>query len=86
VTIFRDDGVRCVDAPLHEVRTPRGQGVFLLEFPIFSLQGGSYDTTVAVYDAEQHRFHEFRDRLYPFAVRDPRSTGGVAWMDYSWKV
>jgi ABC-2 type transport system ATP-binding protein len=86
VTIFRDDGIRCVDAPLYGASVPQGRGSLVLDFPLFNLQGGSYDTTVAVYDPKRHSFHEFHDRLYPFRVRDPRSTGGVAWMDYSWTV
>jgi lipopolysaccharide transport system ATP-binding protein len=86
VTVFRDDGIRCVDAPLYGACVPQGRGILVLDFPSFNLQGGSYDATVAVYDPRRHRFHEFHDRLYPFRVRDPRSTGGVAWIDYSWTV
>ena len=86
VTIFRDDGIRCVDAPLYGASIPPGGGSLVLDFPALNLQGGSYDATVAVYDPKRHHFHEFHDRLYPFGVRDPRSTGGVAWMDYSWTV
>jgi ABC-type polysaccharide/polyol phosphate transport system ATPase subunit len=86
VTIFRDDGIRCVDAPLYGASIPQGRGSLVLDFPAFNLQGGSYDATVAVYDPKRHHFHEFHDRLYPFGVRDRRSTGGVTWMDYSWTV
>jgi ABC-2 type transport system ATP-binding protein len=86
VTIFRDDGVRCVDAQLCGASIPNGRGTLVLDFPAFNLQGGSYDATVAVYDPKRYRYHEFHDRQYPFGVRDPRSTGGVAWMDYSWSV
>jgi lipopolysaccharide transport system ATP-binding protein len=86
VTIFRNDGVRCVDAPLHGASVPNGRGSLVLDFPVFNLQGGSYDATVAVYDPKRHRYHEFHDRQYPFGVRDSRSTGGVAWMDHTWTV
>jgi len=86
VTIFRDDGIRCVDAPFKGATIPGGRGSLVLDFPRFDLQGGSYDATVSVYDPRRRCFHEFHDRLYPFGVRDHRSTGGVTWMDYSWTV
>jgi ABC-type polysaccharide/polyol phosphate transport system ATPase subunit len=86
VTVFRDDGVRCVDAPLHGITTREGRGTFVLDFPSFNLQGGSYDATVAVYDPARHRFHEFQDRLHSFTVRNDQSTGGLVWMDYSWNM
>jgi len=86
VTVFRDDGVRCVDAPLHGITTREGRGTFVLDFPSFNLQGGSYDATVAVYDPARRRFHEFQDRLHSFTVRNDQGTGGLVWMDYSWSV
>jgi hypothetical protein len=86
LTIFRNDGIRCVDAQLNGASVPGGRGSLVLDFPAFSLQGGSYDATVAVYDPARRRYHEFHDRMYPFSVNDPRSTGGVAWIDHSWAV
>jgi ABC-type polysaccharide/polyol phosphate transport system ATPase subunit len=88
VTVFRSDGVRCVDAPLYtsreRMRIPPGPGELVLSFPAFVLQAGQYDITVAFYDPAQRRFQEYQDRLYPFTVEDPRATGGVVWMDYEW--
>jgi ABC-type sugar transport system ATPase subunit len=88
VTVFRSDGVRCVDAPLYtareRMRIPAGSGELALSFPAFSLQAGQYDVTVAFYDPAQRRFQQYHDRLYPFTVDDPRATGGVVWMDYRW--
>ena len=75
-----------LDAQLDDASVPSGEGSLVLDFPAFSLQGGSYDATVAVYDPKRRRYHEFHDRMHPFSVSDPRSTGGVAWMDHSWAV
>jgi ABC-type polysaccharide/polyol phosphate transport system ATPase subunit len=88
VTVFRSDGIRCIDAPLYTAREkmpiPRGAGKLVLDFPAFNLQAGQYDITLAMFDPVRRRFHEYQDRRYPFTVSDLRSTGGVAWIDYSW--
>jgi lipopolysaccharide transport system ATP-binding protein len=90
VTIFRNDGVRCIDAPLYTAREnmsiPGGTGTLVLDFPVFSLQAGRYDMTVAMYDPRGKRYYQLHQRLYPFTVRDARSTGGVVWIDYRWKL
>jgi lipopolysaccharide transport system ATP-binding protein len=88
VTVFRNDGIRCLDAPLRTaregMRIPRGAGRLVLDFTAFSLQSGLYDITIAMYDPEARRYHQFHERLYPFTVRDPEATGAVAWIDYRW--
>ncbi len=88
VTVFRSDGIRCVDAPLYTAQEkmpiPQGVGKLVLDFPAFNLQAGQYDITIAMFDPLRRRFHEYQDRRYPFTVNDLRSTGGVAWIDYKW--
>src|SRR5439155_26054342 len=37
VTIFRNDGVRCVDARLDDASVPSGEGSLVLAFPAFNL-------------------------------------------------
>jgi ABC-type polysaccharide/polyol phosphate transport system ATPase subunit len=90
VTVLRNDGIRCVDAPFHTadegIRVPLGPGTLVLEWDSFRLQSGLYDVTIAMYDPAARRYHQFHERLYPFTVRDPRNTGAVAWFDYRWTV
>lgn len=89
VTILRDDGVRCVDAPSN---TPslftlkRGSGTARLHFPRFGLGRGAYLMTIAVYDPIDHAMYQFHDRLYPLSVQDPMSWPAVAAIDYDWHV
>jgi ABC-type polysaccharide/polyol phosphate transport system ATPase subunit len=88
VTVFRNDGVRCLDAQLftrrEKMRIEPGGGRLVLDFPSFSLQRGQYETTVAMFDPVKQRFQQFHDRLHPFAVKDERGVGGVVWLDYRW--
>ena len=85
-TVFRDDGVRCVDAPLVVKRLREGTGLLVLDFPAFSLHAGRYDVSISLYERGQRRFHGFLSRCHPFTVQDEESTGGVVWLDYEWAV
>jgi ABC-2 type transport system ATP-binding protein len=86
LTVYRDDGVRCLDAPLRVSQLAQGDGTFVLDFPAFNLQAGGYDLSIAVYESDQRRFHDFRSRSHPFTVRAERSTGGLVWLDHHWAV
>ena len=86
VSFFRDDGVRCLDAPLNHAVVPAGSGAFVLEFPAFTLMGGRYDISISVYDPRRRHFHEFHDRLYPLSVHDGDGGGAVVWLDHRWSV
>jgi ABC-type polysaccharide/polyol phosphate transport system ATPase subunit len=88
VTVFRNDGVRCLDAELraaHEnAAIPAGKGTLLLDFPRFTLQAGQYATAIGVFDQASRRYDRFHDRRYPFTVEGLGSTGSVVRMDYRW--
>jgi ABC-2 type transport system ATP-binding protein len=86
LTVFRDDGVRCVDAPLETGTLGAGRGTFLLRFPSFSLQAGSYDLSISLYEPGRGRFQDSVTRSHPFTVSADRSGGGVVWLDYTWEV
>ena len=86
VSFFRDDGVRCLDAPLTHAVVPAGSGAFVLEFPAFTLIGGRYDVSISVYDPGRRKFHEFHDRLYPLSVHDGDRGGAVVWLEHRWAV
>ena len=90
VTVFRSDGVRCFDTPLHAdksgVGLEKGSGVATLTVPSMSLHSGLYDITVAFFSLSRWQMLAYHDRLYPFTVRDERDMGGVAWLDYRWEV
>jgi homopolymeric O-antigen transport system ATP-binding protein len=89
-TVYRSDGVRCLDAPSNVPKTfrlPSGAGMARLRFPRFTLHKGSYQATVAVYDGTGRVMHAFHDRLYPFRVSDPHRGGSaVVWIDYDWEL
>jgi lipopolysaccharide transport system ATP-binding protein len=89
LTIFRSDGIRCVDAPsnvptIYEL--PPGPGVARLRFSSFPLHRGAYQVTVAVYDPTDNGMFQFHDRLYPITVQDPKGGPAVVWLDYDWTV
>ena len=88
VTVFRNDGVRAIDAPAApaggKVRFAAGESVLRLEFPSLSLQAGRYDITFAIYDADLHRMHVFDQRRHPFQVTDERTTGALVWLPFQW--
>ena len=89
VAVFRNDGVRCLDAPSNVGRTydvEPGEGRARLHFSAFTLHGGSYSASIAVYETDPDRMHDFRDRVLPFSVADPREGGAVVWLDYRWEV
>lgn len=89
VTVLRDDGVRCVDAPSNTpslFSLPRGTGTARLHFPRFTLGRGAYLMTIAVYDPIDHAMYQFHDRLYPLSVQDPMMWSAVVTMDYDWRV
>jgi ABC-type polysaccharide/polyol phosphate transport system ATPase subunit len=84
VTIFRNDGLRCLDAPLRTDSVPEGAGSLILEFPRFGLRGGLYDLTIAFSD--RGRVHQLHQRLYPFTVRDDVQTGAVLDIASRWRL
>jgi len=86
LTVFRNDGVRCLDAPLDTRALGRGRGTLVVRFPAFSLQTGSYDLSISLYEPGRVRFHDSITRSHPFTVSAERSSGGVVWLDYSWEV
>lgn len=90
VTVFRNDGVRCLDAPLrgdqHTLAISKGTGRATVEFPSFSLHAGLYDLTIAIYDRASGQMLAYHDRLYPFTVKDARSGQGVVWLSYRWRI
>ena len=87
VTVFRSDGIRCVDTPSN-TRTlyslAPGPGVARLHFPGCSLHSGAYQVTIAVYDPVDGGMHQFHDRVYPLSVQDRRGGSAVVWLDYGW--
>lgn len=86
VTVFRDDGVRCLDAPLYGATMPQGRGTLSLEFPSLDLQAGLYEVAVGVHDAGEGTPRELISRRRALAVSDATSTGGVFWSRYRWTV
>lgn len=86
VTVFRDDGVRCLDAPLYGAAVPQGRGTLSLEFPSLDLQAGLYEVAVAVHEAGEGAPRELISRRRALAIADATSTGGVFWSRYRWTV
>lgn len=86
VTVFRDDGVRCLDAPLYGASVPQGRGTLALEFPALDLQAGLYEVAVAIHEDRDGAPRELWARRRPFVVTDATSTGGVFWSRYRWSV
>ncbi len=89
VTLFRNDGVRILDAPSnvnggHAIR--EGEGVARVRFPRLSLHGGTYSGTLAAYDADTGRPYDHHDRVLPFTVIDPDDGSAVVWLDYQWEL
>ncbi|HXM55915.1 MAG TPA: ABC transporter ATP-binding protein [Candidatus Dormibacteraeota bacterium] len=85
LAIHRDDGVRCVDAPLRAERLPQ-RGTLVLEFPAFDLQAGRYDLSILLSDPDRGRPRELVGRAHPFTVEAERASGGVVWLDHRWEV
>lgn len=86
VTVFRDDGVRCLDAPLYGTAVPKGRGTLSLEFPSLDLQAGLYEVAVAVHEAGEGAPRELISRRRALVISDATSTGGVFWSRYRWAV
>lgn len=86
LTVFRADGVRCADALWEDCSLPAGEGLLIVDFPAFNLQGGSYDLSLSIYDKRRRFFHDFEERSHPFTVRDEQGTGAVAWLEHRWSV
>ena len=84
VTVFRDDGVRCLDAPLYGAAVPQGRGTLSLEFPSLDLQAGLYEVAVAVHEAGEGAPRELIARRRALAIADATSTGGGFWSRYRW--
>ncbi len=87
VTIFRNDGIRALDAPAAgggRVRFAAGDAILRLDFPSLSLHAGRYDITFAIYDSDLHRMHVFDQRRHPFLVADERKTGAIVWLPFQW--
>jgi lipopolysaccharide transport system ATP-binding protein len=85
VTVFRNDGVRCLDTP-HSTPLPAGEGAIRVRFPTLSLGAGLYDITIAIYDPVRHAVHQYHDRMYPFTVQDDRPAPALVWLPYEWEV
>lgn len=89
LTVFRSDGIRCVDAPSNVptiYQLPPGPGVARLRFSSFPLHRGAYQLSVAVYDPADNGMFQFHDRLYPIAVHEPNGGPAIVWLDYEWTV
>ena len=89
LTVTRNDGVRCVEAPSNVAGASalrKGQGKARLHFPHLSLTGGMYSGSISIYDVESGRLHDHQDRMLPFTVIDPREGTAVAWLDYGWEL
>lgn len=87
VTFFRDDGVRCADAPTRNTTLFTmlpGSGTARLHLPQFTLGGGTYLMTIAVYNPVDLAMYQYHDRLYPLTVRDPMMGSGVTTIEYDW--
>ncbi len=87
VTVQRNDGVRCLEAPSPGGLTlPKGNGTARLRFSGLGLGGGLYNGSITVLDAASGRPHDHRDHQLPFTVIDPREGSAVAWFDYEWEL
>ena len=88
-TIFRADGVRCLDAPTDRgplTAIPKGKGVARLRFPSLGLTTGSYRASISVSNPDNGHTYLFHDQLHPFTVRDHRQGLSLIWIDYDWQL
>jgi ABC-2 type transport system ATP-binding protein len=90
VTVFRNDGTRCLDAPFGAATDPwslnPGASCIRLTFPRFSLLAGAYDITLALRDPVRSRTLDVHERQYPFVVSGHAGGGGVVDLEHSWQV